>query len=93
MIYYLKNKLAASYSFVSPVSILCPNCRNVISFPPKRNLLQRLVSISLTMLQRILNLVLNRKPEPDLAFGVIRRDKLRPNRKEVTLIISVVRTF
>jgi ubiquinone/menaquinone biosynthesis C-methylase UbiE len=65
MIYYLKNKLAASYSFIRTVSILCPNCRNVVSFPPKRNLLQKSVSYSLTMLQRILNLLLNRKPEPD----------------------------
>lgn len=65
MIYYLKNKLAASYSFVSTVSILCPNCGTILSFPLKRNLLQKSVSFSLTMLQRILNVLLNRKSEPD----------------------------
>jgi ubiquinone/menaquinone biosynthesis C-methylase UbiE len=65
VIYYLKNKLANSYFFVSTVFISCPNCGNVLSFPLKRNLLQKLVSFSLTMLQRTLNFLLNRKPEPD----------------------------
>jgi len=65
MIYYVKNKIANSYASISTVSILCPNCKNVLTFPLKRNLLQKMTSFSLTMLQRFINLLLNRKPEPD----------------------------
>ena len=64
MIYYFKNRLANSYYPVSTVSILCPNCGNVLRFRLRRNPLQKLVSFSLTMLQYILNSLLNRNPMP-----------------------------
>jgi len=65
LISYLVNRLANSYFSVDTVSILCPNCGNVLSFPFKNNLAQRLIGFSLVKLQDILNLLLNRKPEPD----------------------------
>lgn len=63
-IYYLKNKVANTY-FIGTISVLCPNCGNIVHAPPKRNMLQKLISFALTMLQRVLNVLLNRKPEPD----------------------------
>jgi SAM-dependent methyltransferase len=72
-IIYLKNKLANSYFSVSTASILCPSCGNILIFPFKRNPLQRLVSAFLTMLQRTLNLFLNRKPEPDWLLVLFER--------------------
>ena len=64
-IYFMKNKLANSYFFVNTVSIMCPNCGKILVFPLERNLLQKAMSFSLTKLQLTLNLLLNRKPEPD----------------------------
>lgn len=64
IISYLRNKLANSYFFVDTVSILCPNCGKTTSrFRAK--LTYRLIGFSLFILQSFLNLVLNRKPEPD----------------------------
>lgn len=61
---YLKNKLANSYFKISQ-PILCPNCGSVIDFSfYSRNLLQIRIAQILDFLQRILNLVLNRKPHP-----------------------------
>ncbi len=64
IISYLKNKLANSYFFVREESVLCPNCGNVLNFSFKRMFAQRLLSFSLSKLQNIFNLSLNRKPEP-----------------------------
>jgi len=65
IISYLKNKLANSYFFVTSVPILCPKCKTVLNFLFKRNFAQKLINFSLVKLQNMLNLLLNRKPEPD----------------------------
>jgi len=73
IISYLRNKIANSYFFVDTVLILCPNCGNVTS-PFRANLALRLIGHSLFILQNALNLLLNRKPEPDWLVVLFEKD-------------------
>lgn len=74
IISYLRNKLANSYFFVDIVSILYPNCGETTS-PFRASLACRLIGHSLFMLQNILNLLLNRKPEPDWLVALFDKGK------------------
>ena len=72
---YLKNRLANSYFSITSVSLLCPACGKVLDFSFKRNFVQRVILFALTELQRILNLLLKRKAEPDWLVVLFERGK------------------
>lgn len=74
MISYLRNKLANSYFFVDTVLILCPNCGETTS-PFRANLTCRLIGFSLLVLQNILSLSLNRKPELDWLVALFKKSE------------------
>lgn len=73
---YLRNKLGNSYFYVGDEHrIICPNCDNVISRSPN-SLTRRLIGFALYKLQNILNILLNRNPEPDWLVALFEKDRV-----------------
>lgn len=63
IISYLKNKLANSY-FIIDQKIICPGCGQITEFSLSKNIIQKIITLSLDRLEYTLNFLLNRKPEP-----------------------------
>ena len=75
IISYLKNKLGNSYFYVVDTQPLkCPRCGSILS-RPSNNLGRRLIAFSLFKLRDTLNLLLNRKPEPDTLVVLFKKDR------------------
>ena len=70
---YLRNKLANSYFVVTGVSIKCPHCGKILE-KIKRSPLQKLIDLFLKKIQLLLNLILNRKVEPDWLIVLLEKE-------------------
>lgn len=70
---YLRNKLAKHFC-IDTISTLCPKCGNIVSLS-KPSLVRRAIGYSLFILQNTLNLLLNRKPEPDWLVALFEKSK------------------